>query len=506
MNRYTVFIFGLVLLFGCRDVKQNGNQLSSLQAPVEAHEFKKLTSHKELIRYVTKADSLSDLISVNFPAKSVEGRAIPLVRISHKGNNEDKDKLTIFFFAQQHGDEPSGKEGLLLLINEILQGKHNEWFEQMNLLIMPQVNPDGADKNKRRNANGIDLNRDHLVISSPEVKAVHDIFHNYMPEVTVDVHEYDPYSSRWKDFGYLKDFDIQLGGLTNINVDRNLKKLFYDSALPFVEDYVTEADYSFFEYTLGDLPNGKRLRRSTVDVNDGRQSFGILNTFSFIVEGKYGKDSVDRLERRAKSQLKTAKGLITFMLKNHDKVKNEVEKAREKLKSSEQGEKVDIRMHHVKGDKSLKYPLKSLNTGKDTVFHVQEYHSKVISKLEVTKPAAYLIPANDEKLVRWMKRSNFDYHIYEPAKGHVVNQYTIQKIEKQVDEGLENYYPKVQIQPYKKNISKNEYYAIPINQLQSNKLVTALEPQSMLGLVNYDAFKYLLVNNSAYPVLRVRNS
>ncbi|MGM0498026.1 MAG: M14 family zinc carboxypeptidase [Bacteroidota bacterium] len=505
MNRYAILISVLLLLFGCRDVKQPDNQTLSVQAPIEAHEFKQLTSNKELIQYLNKADSLSELITVSVPAKSVEGKDIPLVKISHK-ENIDNEKLTIFFFAQQHGDEPSGKEGLLLLINEILQGKHNEWIEHVDLLIMPQVNPDGGDENQRRNANGIDLNRDHLEISSPEVKAVHDVFQSYTPEVTVDVHEYDPYSSSWREFGYLKDFDIQLGGMTNKNVDSNLKQLFYDSALPFVEDYVTEAGYSFFEYTLGDLPNGKRLRRSTVDVNDGRQSFGILNTFSFIVEGKYGKDSVDHLERRAKSQLRTAKGLITFMIENQDKVKNEVKKAREKLKHSKQGEKVAIRMHHVKGDKSLKYPLKSIKTGNDTVFQVKEYHSKVISKLDVTKPTAYLIPANDEKLVSWMKRFNLDYNLYQPAEGHVVSQYAIQDIKRQVDEGLENYFPKVQLQPYKKEIGKNEYYAIPINQLHSNKIVTALEPQSMLGLVNYDAFEYLLVNNSIYPVLRMRES
>jgi hypothetical protein len=498
-------IIGLIFfsLVGCKNKKQQQTELEVPEPPVRAHQFEQLTSHGELIDYITRVDTMNDFISIEHVGKSVEGRRLPLVKIAKNGAIND-ELLTIFFFAQQHGDEPSGKEGMQLLIDEFARGSHKQWLEYVNILIMPQVNPDEGEKNNRRNANGTDLNRDHLVMGSPEVRAVHSVFQAYQPEVTIDVHEYDPYSESWKEFGYLKDFDIQLGGLTNKNVHEDLKHLFYESALPYVKDYVTEAGYSFFEYTLGNLPEGERLRHSTVDVNDGRQSFGILNNFSFIVEGKYGQDSVDQLERRAKSQLRTARGLIRFMVDNHGKVKEVVSTGREKLKNARQGEKVAIRMHHVKGDKTLKYPLKSLRSGKDTTFHVEKFHTKVISILDVKKPSAYLVPVQDEKLVNWMKRSYIDFHEYEPSENHRINQYVIEKIERQVDEGLENYYPEVDLQSYEQPIEEGEYYAIPINQLRSNKIVTALEPQSMLGLVNYDSFKYLLLDNEKYPVLRVK--
>jgi hypothetical protein len=500
--RYVIIGLIILSLAGCKNKKQNEQEVPSAELPIRVHQFEQLTSHEELIEYVNQVDTMNDFVTVEYIGKSVEGRKLPLVKISNSGNI-NKELLTIFFFAQQHGDEPSGKEGMLMLIDEFSRGKHKEWLQKVNILIMPQVNPDGGEKHQRENANGTDLNRDHLVLSSPEVRAVHSVFHTYQPEVTIDVHEYTPYSTSWREFGYLKDFDIQLGGLTNKNIDTGLKRLFYDAALPYVKEYVTKAGYSFFEYTLGDLPEGERLRHSTVDVNDGRQSFGILNKFSFIVEGKNGKDSVDRLERRAKSQLRTAKGLIRFMVDNHGKVKEVVTKGREKLKNARQSEKVAIRMHHVKGDKTLKYPLKSLKTGEDTTFHIEKFHAKVISVLDVNKPSAYLIPVNDKKLVNWMKRSYIDFHEYEPAENHHVNQYFIEKIERQVDEGLENYYPEVDLQSYEQSIEEGEYYAIPINQLRSNKIVTALEPQSMLGLVNYDSFEYLLLENDKYPVLRV---
>jgi len=500
--RYLIISLIFLSLVSCKNKKQQ-TEKEIEEPPISAHQFEQLTSYAKLIGYVNQVDTMSDFISVEYVGESVEGRRLPLVKIANQGKIND-ELLTIFFFAQQHGDEPSGKEGMLMLIDEFARGKHKDWLKNANILIMPQVNPDGSEKNKRRNANGIDLNRDHLVMNSPEVRAVHSVFHKYQPQVTVDVHEYDPYSKSWKEFGYLKDFDIQLGGLTNKNVDENLRRLFYDSALPYVKEYVTEAGYSFFEYTLGNLPGGERMRHSTVDINDGRQSFGILNNFSFIVEGKYGKDSVDKLERRTKSQLRTAKGLIRFIVYNSEQVSKTVAEGRKKLRNARQGEKVAVRMHHVKGDKTLQYPLKSLRSGKDTTFQVEQFHPKVVSMLDVKKPSAYLIPVDDKKLVNWMRRCYIDFHEYKPAENHNIKQYIVKKIKRQVDEGLENYYPEVQIQSLDKTINPGEYFAIPIDQLRSNKIVTALEPQSMLGLVNYEAFEYLLVESNKYPVLRVK--
>jgi len=501
MKRYLIISIIALFAFGCTKTQKTGKQ-DEIVTPVEQHHFKKLSSYDELMDYLEKIAEFSDQIAMEYIGKSVEGRHLPLIKVSHEGNI-DKDRLTIFFFAQQHGDEPSGKEGMLLFLRELARGMHNDWLKQANILIMPQVNPDGAEMNKRRNANGTDLNRDHLIMSSPEVQSVHRVFEEYKPEVTMDVHEYDPYSASWQSFGYLKNFDIQLGGLTNKNVDPRIKRLFTHSALPFVEEYVEEKGYSFFEYTLGDFPSGGRLRHSTVDINDGRQSLGILNTLSFIVEGKYGKDSVDNLERRAKSQLRTAKGLILFAINNESKIRTTVYQAREELKEAEKGDKVAIRMHHTKGEKALKYPLRSLKSGDDTVFHVKKFHSKVVSVLDVKRPSGYLIPSSDKKLVEWMNRNYITYHEYKPDNTHKIRQYTIQQIDSQVDEGLENYYPKVKQVAYPGTVESGDYYVVPVSQLRSNKIVTGLEPQSMIGLVNYPSFEYLLLNKKNYPVLRV---
>ncbi len=66
--------------------------------------------------------------------------------------NKPYDK-TILIIGVFHGEEPQGE----YLINEFL--KTNLSNLKNRLLIVPCLNPDGKKKNKRQNANGVDLNR-----------------------------------------------------------------------------------------------------------------------------------------------------------------------------------------------------------------------------------------------------------------------------------------------------------------------------------------------------------
>ena len=76
------------------------------------------------------------------------------------------------------------------------------------------MNPDGSEINVRRNANGADLNRNHLILTEPETIALHRLFNKYLFEATMDVHEYYPYTEDFISYGYIKYFDEQIGTTT----------------------------------------------------------------------------------------------------------------------------------------------------------------------------------------------------------------------------------------------------------------------------------------------------
>ncbi len=489
-------IAAIFLFWGC---EKTGQQ--SIAYPIQQNNFSKVTTHMEVMAFLQEVDSIADYISLKNAGYTNSGMAIPLVKIQKQTK---RFKPTIFIIAQQHGNEPSGKEAALALIAGFANKKHMAVLDSINLLIMPQVNPWGNDHDERRTANNFDLNRDHLVLATKANQAVHKIFHEYMPEITIDVHEYYPYRSSWKEFGHIKNFDVQLGGPTNPNLGQPLVDLFYDEVLPHAKKQVEDAGYSFFEYTLGQIHSeGGRLRHSTTHIDDGRQSFGILHSLPMIIEGKNGKTANHNLERRTKSQLVLLESLMNYFYQNATHTGNIVTKAREELIKAKAGEEVGIRFAHVKGEKELAYPLNSLQTDEDTTFMVKEYHSVRKTIETVQRPEAYLLPKQDSKLQKWLQKHYIKFEDYTPADADKITQFTIQKADTATcNEGWD--FLNVEISTHKKTnvLADKEWIKVPTSQLAANKLVLALEPRSMLALLNDTSFHYL-VEKKHYPVLRL---
>ena len=105
----------------------------------------------------------------------------------------DPDVPTVYFVAAQHGNEPASVDSAYLMVRHFARGIPEEIdpiLDKINLAILVMVNPDGRDNGTRGNANGTDLNRDHMKLLEPEGKAMHRAFHKVHPSVTVDMHEF----------------------------------------------------------------------------------------------------------------------------------------------------------------------------------------------------------------------------------------------------------------------------------------------------------------------------
>lgn len=71
----------------------------------------------------------------------------------------------IYISAGIHGDEPAGPLAALKLLRE------NRWPENVEILLLPCLNPPGFAANRRENPSGIDLNRDYRNSRSAEARA-----------------------------------------------------------------------------------------------------------------------------------------------------------------------------------------------------------------------------------------------------------------------------------------------------------------------------------------------
>jgi Predicted carboxypeptidase len=116
---------------------------------------------------------------------SVEGRSINMVSMG-------TGPVRVLLWSQMHGDEPTATAALFDVFEYFQRHRTDPAVRRMlsslTLYVIPMLNPDGAERFQRRNAQGIDINRDALNLQTSEgqvLKAVRDRFN---PKVGFNLH------------------------------------------------------------------------------------------------------------------------------------------------------------------------------------------------------------------------------------------------------------------------------------------------------------------------------
>jgi len=105
----------------------------------------------------------------------------------------------VMLWSQMHGDESTATMALFDLFNFL--GGNNDEFDTIRTLIkenthlyfIPMLNPDGAEIFDRRNAMGIDINRDARSGTTPEGKILIKAAKTIEPDFGFNLHDQQPY-------------------------------------------------------------------------------------------------------------------------------------------------------------------------------------------------------------------------------------------------------------------------------------------------------------------------
>ena len=194
---------------------------------------------------------------------------------------------TVVLMGQQHGDEPASSEALLAIAQELAQGQLENLAERLNLIIVPRANPDGAEAGTHATANGTDLDRDHLVLSTPEARALAVLVRDYHPIAVLDAHEYTVAGPYLAKFNALQSYDALLQYATSPNMPAFLTKAsqewYYQ---PMERALKTQNLSSQWIYTLSDEPNDVQLSMGDARPESARNVNGLKNAVSFAIESR----------------------------------------------------------------------------------------------------------------------------------------------------------------------------------------------------------------------------
>lgn len=150
-------------------------------------QYKEQTLHG---RYIT-LDSIAPLLNelnthgqIEIIGNSVLGNPIYKYQIG-------EGKIKILLWSQMHGNESTTTKALFDFFN-VIQGDSDfakELIHNFTFCVIPMLNPDGAKRYTRENANSIDLNRDSQDLSQPESILLRKIFEDFKPDFCYNLHD-----------------------------------------------------------------------------------------------------------------------------------------------------------------------------------------------------------------------------------------------------------------------------------------------------------------------------
>ena len=180
----------------------------------EATDYHETSRYDETVTYCRRLAAASPLVHMEELGRSPEGREIvALIVSSDKAFNPEAARATgkeiVLVNACIHSGECEGKDAGLALIRDLLvkeEYKTNGLLDHAILLFVPIHSVDGHERFSpygRINQNGpeamgwrttaqnYNLNRDWLKADAPETRAMLGLFHRWMPDLFIDLHNTD---------------------------------------------------------------------------------------------------------------------------------------------------------------------------------------------------------------------------------------------------------------------------------------------------------------------------
>jgi len=393
---------------------------------------------------------------------------------------------TVLLIGQQHGDEPAGSEALLVLAQELARGKLNPLLDRINVVILPRANPDGALANRRVTASGIDANRDHLLLKTPEALAQARLVRDYQPVVVVDAHEYTVVGRFLQKFGALQRYDALVQYATTANLPAFVTKASEEwFRQPLLNSLKQQNLSSEWYYTTSTDLADKKLSMGGTQPDTGRNVNGLANAVSILIETRGVGIGRLHLKRRVHTHV-TA---ITSVLQSAADRASDLVKLRQYVDAEVSAKACQGQMVVEAGPTAAEYTLQMIDpaTGIDKPVTVSWDSALVLRDLKVrNRPCGYWLAADQGDAVARLR--NLGVRVEQVAAVGVVQGETYSEISREqgarqdvlgtiADAGSSVVRVEVQTTPALLDAPVGSYY-VPLSQPFANLAIAALEPDT----------------------------
>lgn len=255
-----------------------------LSTPLERHGHTRLSTPKEISAYLAALAAQTPGAALWPLGHSAGGR--PLTALHVPARRADQASLRVLLVGCQHGAaEAAGGEALLMLARELAGGGWRGAVEYLEFVIYPDANPDGRALDSSRNADEVNINRDFVLLTQPETRALDRLLREFAPHVVLDAHEsaiFKPKSLARE--GYMTDFETQFDCANNPAIPGALRAYAEHDLLPALIARVAARGVPAQRYIREILSLSQVASHGGLTARKFRNRAGLSGALSFLLE------------------------------------------------------------------------------------------------------------------------------------------------------------------------------------------------------------------------------
>ena len=255
--------------------------------PLEAAGHSRYSTSEEISAYLdTLVARAPALARKEVLGRSVQGRPIEALVLTAPTAQAGAPRLKVLLVGSQHGGaEPAGGEALLAIARDLTEGDLRPLLDDLDVVLIPNANPDGRDLRRRANANRVNINTDFVLLSQPESRALAQALTRYAPHAVLDTHESAVLKrTTLAREGYLTDFDAQFEIANNPALPAGLRAFAQDQVLPALLARVSAGGLPANHY-IGEIVSTRQpISNGGLTLRNFRNTAGLGGALSVLVE------------------------------------------------------------------------------------------------------------------------------------------------------------------------------------------------------------------------------
>lgn len=468
--------------------------------PLELAQFRRFSRSLEINDYLCQLAGSSEWAQLAVWGASVNGTPLNAIHLGSPAIADNGQRLRVVLVGSQHGgSEAAGGEALMVLARQLLHEDLRPLLAHMDIHILANANPDGRDADTSKNAHGVNLNRDYVMLLEPESLAIDQALARIRPHVVLDVHESAALKRKSLGLeGYMTEFQAQLEMANNPGIDAGVQQFSEQAILQHTLLLIATGGLPSQRYIKEIGSTQQPLTHGGITTRNLRNKAGLCGALSFLLEtrmdpkdGQYS--SFRNIQVRRSKQLFCIRQFLQVISQQVPAILAAVAQ----LAHSRSAPECVLRADYVTPPAApiLRLPLRRIAT--QTVTEVEFVNQRHLQwQAPVARPPAYYVTRHTALFAELCVRHSLQFETLAEARHARVTGLRILNMVDDEEGALE-----VAAQPMQLELTPG-CLRIPLNQPRGLLIPQLFEPGSASSVFHYPRFRALCTVNQLLFVYR----